>query len=336
MGNMYDWEQDFPQVTKGFHGKICSTLEGLPEAKTVRIQRKRYLVLVAAALMVVSSITVLAAVRWNQRAIDRFGADEQMQEKLSNQGYSAQDIQVVSDNGITIKLEQSIQDDNLIYLLFRVSADNMEITEDNGMGLTLNFSGKGDAYQSISNSFVEKSVSGNDREYEIWVQKAPDYNYQGATLTCKFDSLKEYQGKAGASKDVVKGEWDFTIDLSANASTEYALDKTIAVEGCDVGISRVQLSPISYTLYCKGSDVELLGDKLGIHFEQLDSFYPLQITGVDYTDGTEIKEEIGIMSEKFDKTAGEYIAVGRFTKTIDMEKVQAILLGERKIEVPVH
>lgn len=340
MRNMYDWKNAFPKETKEFHNKLCNVLNVLPkEESIVSIPKKRYAIAVAiAAVIMLSSVTALAAIKWNQRVIDNFGANEKMQEKLSNGGYSEQNIQSISDNGVTVTLEQTIQDDNLIYILFNVTADKMEITEDNVMDLKMSFSNGENPYMSISNGFVdefEQPKVNNSRDYEIWIQKRADYNYKDVNLICDFNSLQKCEGKAGPTKDLVTGCWDFKINLSANMSVEYNINKTVAIDGCKIKINRLKLSPLSYTLFCDENDVKTLGKADGINFEECDNFYPLLISGINYMDGIEILQGSGLMSEKFDEDYGDYVAVGRFSKVIEMDKVKSILLGDSKVEVPI-
>ncbi len=336
MMNMYDWENAFPKETEKFHTKLCNVLDVLPkEAKIIKRPKKRYVVAIVAAVMMLSSITAFATLKWNQRAIDNFGADEQMQEKLSDGGYSEQNVQSISENGVTVTLKQTIQDDNLIYILFNVTADNMEITEDNDMNLEISFSNGENPYSSISNGFVdefEQPEVNNSRDYEIWIQKNANYNYNDVNLICNFSSLQKYEGKTGPTKDLVTGQWGFKIDLSANDSVEYNINKIVTIDGCDIKINRLKLSPISYTLFCDESDVKMLGEADSINFEECDNFYPLLISGINYTDGTGISEENGLMSEEFNE---DYIAVGKFTNAIELDKIKSILLNDNKAEVAI-
>lgn len=339
MKNIYDWKKSYPEETEEFHDKLCNVLNSLPEnERSIRIPKKKYAILAAVAVMMLCSVTALASIKWNQRAIDRFGANEEMQEKLSNEGYSEQKGQSISDNGVTITLEQTIQDDNLIYLLFHVSADNMEITEDNAMDYQMNFTNGENPYSSISSSFVDKFKQpevNSGRDYEIWIQKNPNNDYRDGNLICSFNALQKYEGKAGPTKDLVTGKWSFNIKLSAKDSVEYKLNKTVSINGCDITVRRLILSPISYTLYFDESDVKHLGEIAGINYDELDSFYPLLLSGIRYTDGTEITEENGLMSEQLDDKQEAYIAIGRFSKAIDVGKVQSILLGSSKKEVSI-
>lgn len=76
----------------------------------------------------------------------------------------------------------------------------------------------------------------------------------------------------------------------------------------------------------------MLGEADGINFEEFDSFYPLLVSGINYMDGTGISEENGFMSEEFHE---EYIAVGKFTNAIELDKLKSILLNDNKAEVAI-
>ncbi len=336
----YDWENALPKETKEFHEKICEVLNALPEeGRIYRMSKKGYVVAALAAIMLFGSISVFAAIKWNERAADNFGADKELQKSLSNEGYSNQDIQTVSDHGITVTLEQTIQDENLIYILFRVASENLELTENNGMGYKIKFSNGMDSYTSISSGFVDEIAQpeiGSSREYEIWIQKNTEYDFEGATLTCDFNALQKYEGKAGAVKDLVTGQWKFNIDLSVNASVEYQINKTVAFDGCDVKIHKIKLSPISYTVYCDGDDIRALQKANNIDFNECDTTYPLIISGIRYKDGTLISEKGALMSEEFSGEGEDFIATGRFTNAIDRNQVLEIIFDNMKDGISIN
>ncbi len=340
MKQMYDLENDFPKVTEEFHKKICEVLHDLPEEERYcRMNKKKFVLAIAMGVMMISTITVYAAVRWNQRALDNFSANNQQQEQLAEDGYSSQLVQSVSDNDITISVEQTIQDKNLIYILFKVTSDNLQITENNAMGYNIKATNGPDFYTSMSSGFVDEFLQpdiSNSREYEIWIQKKTDYDFTGAKLSINFNALQEYEGKAGPTNDLVKGQWDFSIDLSANNSVTLVVNKTVSVDGCDIAVHKIELSPLSYTIYCDGDDVKALQKADNINFDELDITYPLIISAIQYKDATEIQESGGLMSESFNKESKEYIATGKFSKVIDMNQIQAIMFGDKKVSLSIY
>lgn len=339
MKQVYNWDSALPKESEKFHSKLCEVLHSLPEErKTYRALNKRYIPIFALTVVLLSSITVFAAIQWYDRAADNFGASEKLQQSLTEDGYSSQNIQSVAANGITVTLEQTIQDENLIYILFKVTSNNIELTENNAMGYNIKATNGVDFYTSISSGFVDEYSQpdiGNSRDYEIWIQKNTDYYFKGAELSVDFNALQEYEGKAGPVKDLVKGQWGFSIDLSVNNSVTFDVNKTVSIDGCNIAIHKIKLSPLSYTIYCDGDDVKTLQKVDNIKFDELDITYPLIISAIQYKDGTELQEEDGLMSEGFGEKSEEYIATGKFSKVFDMNHIEAIIFGDKKTRISI-
>jgi hypothetical protein len=339
MKQVFNWENVMPEEPETFQHRIYKVLDSLPEEqKEFHISRKKYVPIFVLVIFLLSSITALAALKWNDRAVDNFGADEKMQKSLSDKGYSKQDVQSVNNNGITVTLKQTIQDENFIYMLFNVSSKNKKITEDNAMSYSMEATNGSDFYSSISASFVDKlkdpSIS-NDREYEIWIQKNAEYNFNHAKLNCNFNALQEYEGKAGPERDLVKGQWNFIIDLSSNTSSTFEMKKAVLIDGCNITIQKIKISPLSYTIYCDGKDVKELQKVKNIKFDELETTYPLIISAIQYKDKISVQEEVALMSEGFDQKNGEYVATGKFSKAIDMNQIQSVLFGDKKTSVSI-
>ncbi len=344
MKNIYDWKHALPEETEAFHEKIREVVRSLPEERTGHwAPKKRYLPVLVAAVFILSSATVFAALKWNDQAAHQFGTDEQLQKNLTEEGYSRQDEQSVTDNGITITLEQTVQDENLIYLLFKVTSDNLELTENNGMGYEMKASNGSGFFTSASSGFVnefEQPELSNSREYEVWITKNRTYDFKEAVLSLSFNTLEGYKGKAGPVEELVKGQWNFDIDLSANASVEIDMDKTVTLEGCDVKIHKIKISPLSYIIYFDNDDVKALQEAKDIHPEVLDITYPLILSGVKYKDATVMQGDAGLMSEGldegFDKESGDFIIIGRFSEAINVDQVQEIVFNDKETGVSIR
>ncbi len=114
----------------------------------------------------------------------------------------------------------------------------------------------------------------------------------------------------------------------SDQSVQSAADSGITLAGCNVNVRSFRLSPLSYSIYFDGKDVQALQKANGINFNELDITYPLIITGIQYTDGTVLPQEVLLMSEGFQEENGEYTAVGKFGDALDMNQIQAIILGD--------
>ncbi|WOO39110.1 DUF4179 domain-containing protein [Anaerocolumna sp. AGMB13020] len=326
-----------PKETEHFHQKICEVIQSLPEDGSYhRLTSRRLIPVFALAIFLLSSVTVFAAIKWNDRAVDHFNADEKMQHNLSEEGYSRQDIQSVMDNSITVTLKQTIQDENMIYLLFNITTDNIELSENNLLSYDMKVNDSSDFYTSISSGFVDKFTEpkvSNSREYEIWIQKDTSYNFSDAILNCNFNALQETTDKGGAVVDLARGQWNFNINLKVKDSITINLNKNVSIDGCNVLVRSLKISPLSYTLICSGQDVRELQRLNNIDLNELDITYPLIISGIKYEAGTIIPQIAGLMSEGFADESGDYIAIGKFSDAIDIEQIQSILFGEKKNEL---
>lgn len=337
MSDDIDWKNAMPKETEHFHQKICEVIQSLPEDRSYhRFTSKRLIPVFALTMFLLSSVTVFAAIKWNDRAVDHFTANEKIQHNLSEEGYSRQDLQSVMDNTITVTLKQTIQDENLIYLLFDITTDNIELSENNSLSYDMKVNGSSNFYTSISSGFVDRFTEtkvSNSREYEIWIQKNMSYDFSNAVLNCNFNALQEITDKGGTVVDLARGQWDFNINLKVKDSITMDLNKIVSIDGCNVLVRRLKISPLSYTLICSGQDVKALQKANNIDLNKLDSTYPLIISGIKYEDGSIIHQMDGLMSEGFDSKSGDYIAIGRFSNAIDVEQIQSILFGEKKDEL---
>lgn len=327
----HDWNSAFPKETKQFHERVQVTLENLPEERSSKSMKRQVWGCVAAAcVLALCSVTAYAAVqRWNKHAAEEFHVDEQMQNKLTEENYARQDKQSVTDNGVTITLEQSVQDENFVYLLFNVEAENEKITAEHSMRTKLSYSNGKDPYISILWGFeggLDTPKESNSRLYEVWLERDTSYDFSNSTIDWKFTALEGAPDKkAGIGEVVVEGDWSFVIDTSNdNASVSYKLDKDVEIDGCMVHVNEIKLSPLSYTICCEGADVKALAKKQGVNWEELDDITSANLTGICYDDGSVIEQEYGLTSERWGK---EYVAKGSFTTVVDVEKISGIILG---------
>lgn len=327
----HDWNNAFPKETKQFHERVQATLENLPEERSSKSMKRQVGGCVAAAcVLALCSVTAYAAVQgWNKHVTEEFHVDEQMQDKLTEENYARQDKQSVTDNGITITLEQSIQDENFLYLLFNVEAENEKITADHSMRMQLSYSNGKDPYISSSWGFdggIDVPEASNSRLFEVWLERDTSYDFSDSTIDWKFTALEGVPDKkAGIGEIVAEGDWSFVIDSSNNnESVSYKLDKDVEIEGCMVHVDEIKLSPLSYTLCCKGADIKALAKKQGVNWKELEDIASANLTGIRCADGSIIEQEYGLMREQWGK---DYVAMGRFTTVVDVKEISSIILG---------
>lgn len=286
----------------------------------------------AACVFALCSATAYAAMQhWNKRAVLQFAAEEPMQKKLTEENYARVDKQSVTDNGVTITLEQSMQDENLVYLLFNITTGKEKLTTDHSMRMQLEYSNGKDPYLAMSWGFVEEtdpSEPDNSRLYEVWLERDPSYDFSDSSINWKFTALEDApEVKAGIGEVLVEGDWSFVIDTSNNNPLVcYEIDKDIVINGCSIHVDELKLSPLSYTLSCKGADVKKLARKEGVNWKELDELVSIHLSGICYEDGSVMEQErYGIMGENWGK---EYVERGKFSTVVDVEKITGFLLGD--------
>lgn len=340
-----EWKEHFPEVPDTIHQMMIETLDGLEEReehhmKKTNKMKKRTIVLLAAALIGAMGMTAGAAglFKWNEKASEVFEADEILQDHLVMESVAQEGYQTVTDNGITIRLIQTVQDSNCFYALFDVTAeDGTLIDENNSLDMHLDYHGTDNPFAALSWGFVDarnQEVS-NSRYFEIYGTKmSPDTS--DLNMNVNFVSFNKQGEKAGPDTPLITGNWDFTLSVHPSKLTTIEVNDTFTIAGCPVYVQTVELSPLSVTLTCKGEDVQTLETSQGVDLMQLDTLRPMMINGVKYRDGSIIDNTPGIsLSESFDPN-GEYVNITRFSKVIEPEKAAALLMGDDMEEIRIQ
>lgn len=347
------WNREFPEVPDQVHQTVLDTLAGLKEQKDEKIHptevqmgekmkrrtiKRRTMVLLAAALVMVLVSTVAAAelFRWNEKATDIFEAEPEIQSKLALEEIAVEEHQSVTDGGLTVTAIQTIQDSNCFYALFEVKAEDgsTRIDENCSMDYLLDFHGAEDPFCAMGWGFVDRTrqEAGSSRYFEIFGTKMEE---SGADLNMgiHFTALRGPGEKAMDGEIMITGDWNFELALHPAKSLHIDVNREFAIGGCQVLVEWVELSPLTGKIACDGEDIRVLAEKKGVNFEVLDELLNTRITGVKYEDGTVIDlEGFNTLWESYPKE-GSYERLSRFERVIEPEKVSGLLLGEDKDEI---
>ncbi|SHI10065.1 protein of unknown function [Sporobacter termitidis DSM 10068] len=266
MNNNIGWDNVFPEVSENFHQRIADTLknaEGLPPRR--KPYKKRFLLLLAAVLAI-GTLTAGAVyiARWNDRLANRFEADETQQSALVSAGTAATVEQSASANGLTVTALQTIADKNGIYVLLDIKAPaGTALTDEScfeGVGLQIdgvpgiNTSSGFWSDTELSESGGEK-LPANERYYAIHAHNSNKADINGRAVTVGLTNLMTDKGKLQLEK-VLDGKWELRWTLSApDTSRKFDIDKVCAINGHDVTVKSLELSPISGTLTLDGKDM---------------------------------------------------------------------------------
>lgn len=345
---MLQIEKEFPNVPEKIHGMVLETLENLEEenpsvkkgGNTMKIKKRR-VIWAAAALAAMFGTTVAAAelFQWNEQAADYFNnPPQEVQNEMVAQGVAMEQNASVTDQGITVTVKQTVQDNNRLYILLDVQCEEALIDDNSGFD-KWNFITKDKfAFDNIGGSFAEGTPTGaeeksNQAYYEISALKTYGREWNEDSITLDFGEFCYYtyeEGTAG-TPHVIDGNWKLEVPLGeqTQAVTKvYEPNSQIMVSGIPVTVKRVEVSPISTVMVYDLNDVQNVIDTA--HVGEADVWlYELQLSGFRYDNGeTAANGAGGGMSGYWDRDAGEAIYKMGLSGLIEPDRVEAILLGD--------
>lgn len=125
-----NWKKAAPKIPEEFHIKFEETLEKIEGQKKLsykRRGRKTVLrILAATAVLCCLAVTIIAAgelFKWNDVLKKRLNPSKEQQESLVDQGYIKGTGQSQTQKGVTITLVNTVQDQKLLYALFKIETD---------------------------------------------------------------------------------------------------------------------------------------------------------------------------------------------------------------------
>ncbi len=329
--NNNDWNNVFPEVPQSFHERVQRTLDTQILNKTGRkkVMKKRFFIVLAA---VIAGLGVTAAaahvIQWDSKLAQRFGADEQQQNQLASDGAMASVGQTATENGLTVTALQTLGDKNGVYLLFSVKApEGITLSDANGLDIDVDIEGVGRNFGLtcgfMINSDLTASPSGsaNERYYEVYLDNREKEEWNGKTITVDFANLTDveaYDSPTGNERVVVEGNWRLSWTLSYSEQMQtFDINKTYEVNGHEVVVKSVNLSPLTMTLELDGSGLAQL-----VANSDLKEAGSLCTLSLIKKDGTTFDSYS--MKEGFSGTS--YKRVDRFYRVQDVEQVTGLKL----------
>ncbi|MDF2511311.1 MAG: hypothetical protein K0S04_1177 [Herbinix sp.] len=291
-----------------------------------RVMKIRFTIVLAAVITALGVSTAAAAyiLQWNGKLAEKFGATEQQQKKLVENGALDSPDQTVTENGVTITAIQTLGDKNGLYVLFDVKApEGIELTKD-GSGISTDVKIEGVKHVSWNAQFVldnEKTVSpsgaANERYYELWLDNTEEEDWNGKTITVEFSDLRDLN--KGVNDNIsVTGKWNLSWKLSyMNQMQTYDINKTYMINGHEVIVKFVEISPLSMTLKLSGSGLEQL-----VANSDLNKAGGLCSVSLMMKVGTTVEE--GPRNESYSDNT--YTQVTRFGQVQDMDQLTGYVL----------
>lgn len=322
----------------------------IPEKKKKRMYRRGIATAAAACVMLVSSITVTAAVKkLLPDFMQRFQIPEDIQEKLSEEGVSYTPLETIEQDGMSISLEQCLTDNEYFYCLFKVvmpkeikggQFENVTVegykTEDyiecdgpycyweteeeaGNFAFYYMMSGK---HLTLQETDTEKSMNGTP----VILNKScvTEEDYQTGSMTLRFENYGVYD-ENNEFQPAVTGEWEFQwAEKKVEDKSEYTVDKKVGkgyYARSNAVLKKVTVSPIVMNLVYElpeGCPEEV--------------YYLARPTEVELKDGTrvELQEIASGYEEDFDGENNNYKFAYGLYPLRNPEEIAAIYFGENE------
>ena len=353
------WNNIAPEVPQDFHEKFEETLRHIEQADAVdkKYKRKRIsgrLLIAAAVICTCMGVTVAAKefFKWNDHLLKRLEPSEKQQETMQESNYIQNIDQSVTQNGVTVTLTDSIQDQGFLYAFFEVETDDSIPMTDNTSfeGMThFKIDGK-EVYAEDDNRFgsLSTGVSQDDllnydqdsaysKYFTAWISYDSDYDLSNKTVEITLKNLTE-EGDYDEAV-ITDGKWDFKWTLGAvNPPTTLEVNRKCDFGGYEITVKKMEVTPLLWSLYLDYDEAMKVYEDEKNKFEYTGTDYGMDLYGranidqVRYKDGTILTLDLtmgGIAGggEKQDKENGVLIIRNSFPQLVDVDNLQAVHFG---------
>lgn len=360
-GNLYKETYDTVSASSDLKERLMDMKHN--NGKMNRTSRKGKAVAAVAAFIILAGAGVKAAsTLWDARVAGQFGvadSEEKMQE-LTDKGFSEkigdtqEDTTVCTDHGITIRVVQSVADDNFINLLIEAESDDTVILaaedyEQGGEGVyfpdfRLYYNEKDEKHLLGGTGSCLKVYSPHRVAYEYTFEPNSG-NYKEGDIIY-FDGHGFDMGEGGYNYDPpyekLDGKWEMNWFLSyGDEKRVFSINKEVEIEGEKVIVKEVSITPFSYRIMTQtNADMDsekwtyvtcfrglyygddYYGNKSDENTELDQSSLTAQVTSG--LGGTSVNDSKGLRNGK------EY---GAFSIAVDIDKVTAVNIGGAKVEL---
>ena len=353
------WKDIAPEVPYDFHEKFEETLQRIDKADVAgkRYKRKKIrgrVLIVAAVICAAMAVTVAAKefFKWNDYLVKRLDPSEEQQETMQESTYIQNIDQSVTQNGVTVTLTDSVQDQGFLYAFFEVKTDdNISMTDNTSFEEMTHFKIDGkEVYADDDNRFGSLSTgvsqdnllnydqdSAHSKYFTAWISYDSDYDLSNKTVEI---TLKNLTDEGDYDKTVITdGTWDFKWTLgTVKSPTTLDVNRKCDFGGYEITVKKMEITPLLWSLYLDYDEAMKVYEDEKNKFEYAGTDYGMDLydrTNIDqvrYKDGTVITLDLtmgGIAGggEKQDKENGVLIIRNSFPQLVDVDNLQAVHFG---------
>ena len=319
------WKDIAPEVPHDFHEKFEETLECIEKDDTAdkRYKKKkiRVRVLIAAAVLCAGMVVTVATnefFKWNDHLVKRLEPSEEQQETLQETNYIQNINQSETQNGVTVTLTDSIQDQGFLFAFFEVETDDSIVMDDNtSFEEVLHFKIDGtevygddeDRLGSLSTGVEQDTLLKEDQNsvhlkyFNVFLSYDSDYDLSNRIVEISLRNLTD-EGKYEEDENVLtEGTWNFKWTLgTVKPPASLEVNRKCDFGGYEITMKKMEVSPLLWSLYLDYNEAMKVYDDERNRFEY---------TGTDYgmdlyirTDIDRVRYEDGNVVD-FDTTIGE-------------------------------
>ena len=353
------WNNIAPEVPQDFHNKFEDTLKQIEQADSVDKKYKRKKIsgrlLIAAAVICTGMAVTVAAkefFKWNNYLVKRLEPSEEQQKTLQESPYIQNIDQSVTQNGVTVTLTDSIQDQGFLYAFFEVKTDDsISMTDHTSFEEMTHFKIDGkEVYAVDDNRFGSFNTGvGQDvllktdqnsthlKYFNACISYDGDYDLSNKTVEITLKNLTE-EGDYDTTV-ITDGTWDFKWTLGAvKPPTTLEVNRKCDFGGYEITVKKMEVTPLLWSLYLDYDEAMKVYEDEKNKFEYAGTDYGMDLyvrTSIDqvrYKDGTVLTLDrtmggIAGGGEKQDKENGVMIIRNSFPQLVDVDNLQAVHFG---------
>ncbi len=355
------WKDIAPEVPHDFHERFEETLKYIEKAempgKRYKKKKMRVCVLIAAAILCAGMVVTVAAnefFKWNAHLLKRLEPSEEQQETLQESNYIQNIDQAQIQNGVTVTLTDSIQDQGFLFAFFEVKTDESIVMDDNTsfeeiqhfmIDGTEVYGDDENRLGSLSTGVGQDTLLNEDQDsahlkyFNVVLSYDSDYDLSNRTVEI---SLKNLTDEGNYSEDGVvltEGTWNFKWTLgTVKPPVSLDVNQKCDFGGYEITVKKMEVSPLLWSLYLDYNEAVKVYEDERNRFEYtgtdygMDLYDRVNIDQIRYEDGTVVDldttlGEIGGGEEKQDKENGVLIIRNSFQKLVDVDRLQAVHFG---------
>ena len=257
------------------------------------------------------------------------------QEELLAQGAYVVDKSDRNSNG-TLEIKQVIGDSNLVYLLLEFTAPEGTVLDLDGY----RFSGSLDVGQQTTGAGFVKIADDNENDNHITLVMCEPTREPIAGKRAKLE-LSDLEGanKGDEYQPILSGSWSvrFPLDFE-DCSVTYPIAQTIPVEGYDVTLQSISVSPLSITLRANSpytrEIIQSLDEKYAPYSDDSSRWFPVTI---HYADGSTETASRGVRmgsTSEMNHLSGDILDIITFDNLINDKAIESIEICGTVIALP--